>query len=440
MAVALRSKPWVAERVTKLPGDAKWEQLILRVGFIATGALQLDTAWRMWGHGRAGSHDETVWLVFIGYAIAFSLLAIGVMSLQRMERFVPLIGISILFTLISWAYIDIEITHTIYRTDNAALTHVAAERLLDGDNPYSINNPIIVEEVVDRFGLPSTFMTSTTDAEPITNLMSYPAGIVLVLAPPIALGLDDVRWVIVAFQITAFALLWWRAPSVIRPLAAIPLIIDQDLFLLFTGGGVQDFIWVTPMIACAIALYSRRLGWAALLYGLAAGIKQQPWLLAPFLLIWVWQTTNGSWEKRGLSVAQFGALATGGFLILNLPFMIWNFSDWLRGVLLPLRETMVPFGSGISLLTQAGIVSLPKSFYTAATLGVSAVLMIAYMLHFKLLRHALWLAPAIIMWFGYRGLQNYFVYWIPVLLVALFVWWEEAQEEPLEADQAEVQP
>jgi hypothetical protein len=38
--------------------------------------------------------------------------------------------------------------------------------------------------------------------------------------------------------------------------------------------------------------------------------------------------------------------------------------------------------------------------------------------------------PAIIMWFGYRSLQNYFIYWSPMLLVAAFAWWDE--EAPTE--------
>jgi len=258
-------------------------------------------------------------------------------------------------------------------------------------------------------------------------------GSVLVLVPALAVGVHDVRWVVVAFEVVAFILIWVRAPAVLRPLALLPLTIDPDLFLQFTGGGVMDYIWVTPMVACAIALYSGRLGWSALLFGLAASMKQQPWLLAPFLAVYLWQTQRE--DRRLSSLAEYSGVAAAAFLALNLPFMLWDFSGWLRGVMLPIREGLVPIGSGISLLTTAGIVDLPKSFYSAATFGVWSVLLIAYMLHFRNLKHGLWLAPAIVMWFGYRGMQNYFVYWAPVLLVALFVWWEETEH----AEAGEVQ-
>lgn len=397
----------------------------MRLGFIATGVLLLNMAYRSWAIGQVGSRHAVVWLVFIEYAMAFSLLVVGLMSMDRMRRLIPLIAVATLSAFLIWSFIQIHIAFTLYGTDNAALSHVAAEKLMDGQNPYAFHDRATVVSAAERFGVPQTFITDTTDGQPLSNLMSWPAGSVLVLVPALAVGVHDVRWVVVVFEIATFALLWFRAPAALRPLALLPLTVDPDLFIQFTGGGVMDYIWVAPMVACAIALYAGRLGWSAVLYGLAAGIKQQPWLLAPFLLIWIWQTQK---EGRRLSaVAEFVGIAAAAFLALNLPFMVWDFSAWLRGVMLPLREALVPFGSGISLLTQAGIANLPKSFYSAATFGVWTVLLIAYTLHFRTLRHGLWFAPAIIMWFGYRGLQNYFVYWAPVALVALFVWWEEQE-------------
>jgi len=411
--------------------DARWQQLIMRVGFIGTGVLMLNLAFRSWQMGQVGSRHTVVGLVFAEYAVAFALLVIGLASMERMRRLVPLIALATLFGFVAWSFIEINIAFTLYGTDNAALSHVAAEKLLDGENPYTINDRAVVEGAAARFGVPPTFITNTTDAEPLSNLMSWPAGSILVLVPPLALGLDDVRWVVVFAEVVTFALLWFRAPPVLRPLSLLPLTVDPDLFIQFTGGGVMDYLWVAPMVACAIALYERRLGWSALLFGLAAGIKQQPWLLAPFLLVWVWQTSD---EKRRIeAVTEYAALAAAGFLALNVPFMVWDFPAWTRGVMLPLQQALVPFGSGISLLTQAGIADLPKRFYSAATFGVWAVLLVTYMLHFRTFRHGLWLAPAIIMWFGYRGLQNYFVFWAPIALIAVFAWWEE-QERAGEAE------
>ncbi len=411
--------------------ERRLEQFVLRAGLISTGIVLLSLAFQTW-QGTPLAPHVIVPLIFIEYGIAFAMLAAGVSTFDRLERLVPWIGLSLLFAFVLWAYMTIHVTQRTYGTDNAALSQVAAERLIDGENPYAIRGVSVVETAAARFGLPRTFITYTTDGRPLDNLMSWPAGSVLALVPGLAVGVGDVRWVTVVFEILTFALVWSRAPAALRPLAAVPLMLDSDMFLHFTAGGVMDFLWVAPVVAAAIALYERKLGWAALLYGLAAGTKQQPWLLAPFLAVWVWNVQEDQPRARRVrAVAEFGAIASVGFLMLNLPFMAWDFPAWVRGVLLPLRDQEVSFGSGISVLTQVGIADLPKSFYTLATFGIWGLLLLIYMLHFRTLKHVIWLAPAIIMWFAYRSLQNYFIYWSPVLLIALLQWWDEERRRPV---------
>lgn len=418
---------------TALPAGrigADWQELVARIGFIAGGAFILNVAMQTWQLGQIGTHHEVVWMIFGQYALALALLVAGVLNASRMQRAAPLIAVAIVLAMLAWFYVKIEINLTIYGTDNAAFSHVAAEKLLDGKDPYSIRDRTVIENAAERFGVPVTFVTSTTDGRTLDNLMSWPAGSILAVAPALWLGVNDVRWVVVAFEIAVLVLLWLRAPPSLRPLVMLPLAVDPDLFLQFTAGGVMDFIWVLPVLGSAIALYSGRLGWAALLYGIAAGTKQQPWLLAPFLLIWVWKVRRESdYPARLRAVTEFAAIGSAGFLALNVWFMTWDFQGWLRAVLLPFREQLVPFGSGISLLTQTGLADLPKDFYTAATFGVWGVLLLAYALYFRTLKHAIWLAPAIIMWFGYRSLQNYFVFWTPIAFVGLMAWWEEQQRD-----------
>ncbi len=423
---ATRPLPILIQQRTRPQPEARWEQLILRLGFIATGVFSFNMALQAWQQGQIETHREVLWAVFAEYALAFTLLTAGMLPGAVLKRLSLLIPAALVLVLVVWFYVKIEIALTIYGTDNLAFSQIAAERLRHGQNPFSVHDPSVIQTAADRFGVPRTFLTSTTDGRPLSNLMSWPAGSVLVFVPAVFLGVGDMRWVVVAFEIAVLAALWLRASAALRPLIVIPLAVDPDLFLQFTGGGVVDFVWVLPVLASAIALYGRRYGWAALLYGLAAGTKQQPWLLAPFLVIWIWHMHGKlPLRARGRAVAEFGAIAAAGFLVLNVPFMVWDFGGWYRGVMLPFNAQLVPFGSGISLLTQTGAAELSKDFYSAATFGVWGVLLLAYALHFRTLKHAVWLAPAIIMWFGYRSLQNYFIYWTPMMLVALMAWWEE---------------
>jgi uncharacterized membrane protein len=419
----------------RLAIDARWEHLILRVGLIATGAFIMGTVFPIWVQGRPGTHHQVVWLAFVDYGLAFGTMAAGMLPSRLLRRCWVLIPIAVVAATLIFMYVRIEIAVTYYGTDNLALSHIAAERLLDGDNPYAVNDPQVIKDAAKRFVLPPTYLTNDTDGKPVVNLMSWPAGSVLVFVPAIYLGVKDLRWVVVGFELAVLLLLWWRAPAALRPLVAIPLAADPNLFLEFPGGAVVDFIWVLPTLAGAMLLYSGRADPAALLFGLAAGTKQQPWLLAPFLIVWIWhETRDRSIRARCGACARFSILGVAGFLVLNLPFMIWDMHAWFEGTLLPFRADLIPLGSGVSMLTMTGAAALPKSFYSAATFGVAGVLLLAYALHFGTLKHAIWLAPAIIMWFGYRSLQNYFIFWTPMLLVALIATWETETNTPRPAD------
>jgi hypothetical protein len=38
-----------------------------------------------------------------------------------------------------------------------------------------------------------------------------------------------------------------------------------------------------------------------------------------------------------------------------------------------------------------------------------------------------WMYPGFIMWASYRGLQNYFIVWIPLIAVALVLWYNQRE-------------
>lgn len=409
--------------------DARWQGFALRVGFLGTGASLLSVAMASWAQGQVSTHHEVVGLVFAAYAFAFVLLAAGVLPRASAQRLAPLILAGAIGGLLLFSYVRLQISLPTYQTDNAVFSHVAAEQLLNGTNPYTIQDRDLIANSAERFGLQATFLTHTTDGTALDSLMSWPAGSILPLAPFLKFGGSDVRWVVVAFEIAAILLLWLAAPRELRPLSVLPMLVDPDLFLQFTGGGVMDFIWVAPMVGAAIALYRRHFILSAVLFGVAAGTKQQPWLLAPFLMLYVWNVhQHQSIRERLRACSIYGCVAAASFLVLNGPFIALDPAAWLRGTMLPVTQQLVPFGSGLSMLTQTGIADLPKSFYSLATFGVWGVLLLAYALYFRTLKHTLWLMPAIIMWFGYRGLQNYFIYWTPMLIVAAFAWWEDERE------------
>ncbi len=417
--------------------NARWEHLILRLGFLSTGVIAFHLAVLVWARSNPYVNHEFIYIAFVEYFAAFAclVLALAEIGLEKSRRLAIVIPIILVACLASAFYEEIRVFTPTYYTDTVALTHEAADVLAHGKNPFAVHGATVATDVNKKYGVPNDSTTFRTDGTALDNLMSYPAGSFLPFVAPVAAGLKDIRWVVAAVHLLIFVLLWWAAPRVLKPLAFVPLLADPYLAVDFTANGSTDALWVLPVLASAFALQRGRLDLAAVLFGLAAGTKQQPWVLAPFLAVLIWHhAADAPARQRAMSVVRFGLLSLAGFLVLNAPFMAWGMHDWLRGVLVPYREDLIPQGAGLSMLTQTGAVDLSKNFYSVATFGVWGLLVLAYAVYFKQLRHLIWVFPAIILWFNYRSLQNYFVFWIPLALPAVYAWWDAHMETEQVAD------
>jgi uncharacterized membrane protein len=299
-------------------------------------------------------------------------------------------------------------------------SHVAAEEVLRGANPYT--RPVNPTDL-ERFDLPPQLVTQTTLGVPLSRLASYPSLHFLVFVPAVALGVNDLRWVVLGFQLTASVFIASAAPWRWKLLAIMPVFAQPDLGTYFTSGALTDWLWVLPVLATVWLLYRRSFFAAAVAYGIAAATKQQPWFLAPFLVVWLAHRLPGNPAARARQIAAYGALAFTVFLVPNLPYILLDGQAWLAGTLAPLLEPMIPFGEGLSLMTQLGVIDLPRSFYLAGTVWVGILVLVAYSLYFDRMPAAAWIFPAIVMWFSFRSLHTYFLYWIPVVTLGVILEW-----------------
>ncbi len=146
--------------------------------------------------------------------------------------------------------------------------------------------------------------------------------------------------------------------------------------------------------------------------------------MAPFALVaWASQAL-----ERRRPAAFFGPLAVFGaaFIVPNVPYMLANWSYWLRGILTPIKGNLLAFGSGAMQLVSAGIYSIDLqtlSLVSSATLGI---LLIAYAFDRRRFGFLPFLAPGVALLFATRELQNYFMWW-PAILVA---YWFARPESP----------
>jgi len=72
-------------------------------------------------------------------------------------------------------------------------------------------------------------------------------------------------------------------------------------------------------------------------------------------------------------------------------------------------------------LVYGGYVHLPRLFFTAATAIAAVAMLVLYWLNFDRLKLLAWIAPPFILFFAWRSLYSYFVFFIPVAYYAVLL-------------------
>jgi len=350
------------------------------------------------------------------YAIAFASLALAFSSSTHAEKLRDFIPVSLLVVMLISAYVLFQIHYRgAYRTDALAFTHYAADLFVEkGLNPY----PLDLQDALYGFKVDPLYITLTPSGDISTNL-AYPALHFLTFVPFVAAGLEDMRWVIFLFEIATAITLYYNAPKELRPIVLLPVFVSADLAIDFNAGSVTDFLWVLPMVWTALSMNDPfRSG---IFYGIACAMKQEPWIVAPFTLIWMFKLKDGSLIVKVSNVMKFIGAAAVSFALPNLLFVAKDPWAWFSGVLTPASGELVLLSQGLSMLTQAGIAPLPSMFYLGTTAALFLTLVANYFVYFDKLKHLIWIFPAVTMWFSHRALQNYFMYWIPVMVAEVLV-------------------
>jgi len=366
---------------------------------------------------------DTFWIVvqMAAYVLALSCLVLAFVIRDAWSAAIQRSAALILGCLVVIAVgYEITVLNPSYGTDVIAFAHGGGEILLDGQNPYSA--PIgKVRDIADRFDVQ---LTMTSDGGVIDWLISYPALHVLSFATFLAVGFTDLRWGVLIVELITLAVIWRALSPKARLFAPFVLLLEPFLGVVFTGGGVTDWLWVLPVAIAAICLSRARYGYAGIALGIACAVKQHPWFVVPFVVVWVIQTLRSEsantltpQAKRSLGGFLFGVAA--GFLVPNLPFLVWDPGSWFRSVLSPALGDMVADGHGIALLVSREILALPSEVFTGlVVLGLFGALA-AYARYFDRLRDLLWVIPPVIMFLSYRSLHSYFVFWIPIAVLWL---------------------
>jgi len=405
-----------------IPNLIKDKELTLRILYLFSSGFLFYEGFQNWLRGKLETHPEVVILCIATYVLALVLLITSLSS----DRFVRKLHIlplaALLFVTASSIYVVSQVQYRgVYRTDSMAFTHYASQLwLFPSWNPYGSD----LQDALEMFAVDTDYVTLKPDGDLVTN-MNYPALHFLFFTPFVYIGFNDMRWVTFIFEVATILFVYWKSPEELRPLVLIPLFGGSDLAINFTAGCLGDFLWVFPLTITAFYLGNPLV--AGVSYGLACAVKQEPWILLPFLLTWIGMSLGKARRERLAALVVFLTSSALAFLLPNIFFILKNPQSWFADVMTPLSGDLIVIGQGLSTMTQKGLVPLSRSFYLTLAVAAFVLLLVNYNLYFSELKHTLWAFPGVIMWVSPRGLQNYFIYLVPVCLAVVIILYRERE-------------
>ena len=308
-----------------------------------------------------------------------------------------------------------------YATDELAYDQAAAASLLHGVNPYTVD----FTQALQTYGVgQGATMTLHGTLEPF---VTYPALSFLLYVPAVAL-LGGHSYAGLLVDLLAWGAAGWAMWRVLdprlRPWVPVLLTLPALLGSIITGATDSLFVPLEIIALCTWQRFDdpdqpRWWRWAGpIALGLACCVKQQPWFLAPFLVIAVSIEAHGrgaSWWRAALGYSGLVAVA---FLVPNLPFIAWNPGAWFGHLLMPFTGGLVPMGIGpAGLLRPLSIGGGALVLFTVAAVATLAGLALLLCARYDTGRRLLPLLPAIALFMSARPFASYLTFCVPTLIV-----------------------
>jgi len=338
--------------------------------------------------------------------------------------------------------------------DATALSHQAAENLLDGKNPYAESN--VVSAMIEfngmrdkltplrlgRFAAVFPYPTpeqleqlweeasQTPDVVPpeLESKFNYPAGSFLLPAPFIWLGIADLRFVFLIFIIPALVYVVLKVPGKYRLLFIMALVASVELWNSLAGGET-GFLYF-PFLLLGWVLYRRNLWASAVFMAIAVSTKQITWFLLPFYLIVIFRTMG--W--RNLLGAS--GIVLGIFAAANARFFFADPELWFSSIFAPVAGKMFPLGVGLITIVTSGLVTVESPLiFSIMEFGVFGLAIIWYWFNCRRYPDTAPLLSVLPLFFAWRSLWGYF-YYIDIIVLAAVLINEYGRQKPEQLDVA----
>jgi len=324
--------------------------------------------------------------------------------------------------------------------DATALSHQAAQNLIDGKNPYAEANTIIamidyngeIDKITPlregRFADVFPYLTTdqlgqfwedvrqTPEQIPveIESKFNYPAGGFLLPAPFVLVGISDFRFIYIILLLPALAYVIYKVRSDLRIHLIFALVASLELWNSLAAGET-GFLYF-PFLLLGWILPKRNLWVSALFMAIAITIKQLAWFVLPFYLILIFRTIGLKQMAVSLSII------IGVFLAANLAFIAMDPDLWFNSVVAPVTDNMFPLGVGIISIVTGGFIDIQSPLpFAIMELAIAALAVIWYFFKCNRYPQTGLILAVLPLFFAWRSLWGYFFYIDIIVLTAIML-------------------
>ncbi len=374
--------------------------VVIGLGFEAI--IRIDIVWQ-WGFGILITLLWSASLLFFLYTITYR------ESFEKAE----VISSGLLLAAIIFSSL-VYMSSPAPASDLTLFSEYASQELIEGENPYDISMAPSFRQYN------GTILWTPQRDGTIYDKFTYPGLSIIAYVPTTLIDVDS-RYLGLLLTSVLFISIFLYTPERLGVLSVAVLgIVPLQLLSIFLE---NDILWILPLTLSVMA-WDRHKDVSALLFGLAISAKQIPWLIAPFIFL---KLLLGDEERRtGLQKGlRYSGIAGIVFLAFNLPFIALDPTSWFNNVLGHVllsvggEAPQAFIGQGMAFLSFSGFLEVEKWFYTAAAVSAYILYGIIFIKGSTEFRDTLWILPAIVLFFNYRGLIRYYIGFVPIALAVL---------------------
>ncbi len=220
----------------------------------------------------------------------------------------------------------------LYIHDGAIQIEEAIKFLLAGKNPY-VESYAATPMGQWPFHEPGVSRNPALDHLPYLPF-TFLSAIPLYLAAQATLGWYDQRLVYLLMFVALLLMLLQSGRTPRDKLAAVMVVALNPLFVPFFIEGRNDIVVLFWLVGAMLLLQQRRIGWAGLFIACAVASKQTAWFILPFFVLYVLDpATRKNWRDL-VPRARTLLPAILLFVLVIVPFLLWNASALLTAVLI----------------------------------------------------------------------------------------------------------